>query len=165
MLLFGKFLLLLGIQSRQAEQPLQRYRITRKRERKEWKAYGKLIRKSPKTTVLNSFKVNNNGRSSHWIMFYKKAVLKISVKFLACNFIKKETLPPLFPVNFAKFLRTGFLWNITRQLRYLNNINWCHSGLFIVTFEQVFTHNIYLINLVLLLITLLIACICLLGSL
>ena len=54
---------------------------TRKRER---------IRKSPETTVLNSFKVNNNGRSSHRIMFYKKAVLKISVKFTACNFIKKR---------------------------------------------------------------------------
>ena len=27
---------------------------------------------------------------------------------LACNFIKKETLPQVFPVNFAKFLRIPF---------------------------------------------------------
>ena len=34
----------------------------------------------------------------------------------ACNFIKKETLPQVFSVNLAKFLRTSFLQNTSRRL-------------------------------------------------
>ena len=35
---------------------------------------------------------------------------------LACNFIKKENLPQVFPVNFAKFLRTPFLQSTSGRL-------------------------------------------------
>ena len=35
---------------------------------------------------------------------------------LACNFIKKETLPQVFPVNFAKFLRIPFLQSTSGRL-------------------------------------------------
>ena len=57
-------------------------------------------------------------------VFCKKGVLKNFAKFTekhlcqslffnknagaTCNFIKKETLTQMFPVNFAKFLRTPF---------------------------------------------------------
>ena len=34
----------------------------------------------------------------------------------ACNFINKETLAQVFPVNFAKFLRTPFLQNTSGRL-------------------------------------------------
>ena len=34
------------------------------------------------------------------------------IKLHALNFIKKESLVLVFPVNFAKFLRTPFLQNI-----------------------------------------------------
>ena len=45
-------------------------------------------------------------------VFYKKNILRDFTKFTrkqlcqACNFIKKETLAQVFPVNFTKFLRT-----------------------------------------------------------
>ena len=35
---------------------------------------------------------------------------------LACNFIRKETLAEVFPVNFAKFSRTSFLENTSGKL-------------------------------------------------
>ena len=35
---------------------------------------------------------------------------------IACNFIKKETLAQVFPVNFVKFLRTTFLQNTSGRL-------------------------------------------------
>ena len=41
----------------------------------------------------------------------------------ACNFIKKETLAQVFPVNFAKFLRTPFLQNTRVAAFTLNNLN------------------------------------------
>ena len=34
----------------------------------------------------------------------------------ACNFVKKDTLAQVFPVNFAKFLRTTFLQNTSGRL-------------------------------------------------
>ena len=34
----------------------------------------------------------------------------------ACNFIKKETLPQVFPVNYAKFVRITFLQNTSARL-------------------------------------------------
>ena len=34
----------------------------------------------------------------------------------ACNFIEKETLALVFPVNFVKFLRTPFLQNTPGRL-------------------------------------------------
>ena len=59
-------------------------------------------------------------------VLYKKGVLKTFAKFTgkhlykslflikleaqACNLIKKETLAQVFPVNFAKFLRTSFFY-------------------------------------------------------
>ena len=33
----------------------------------------------------------------------------ITLQDQACNIIKKETLAQVFPVNFAKFLRTAFI--------------------------------------------------------
>ena len=35
---------------------------------------------------------------------------------VAANFIKKETLAQVFPVNFVKFLRTPFLQNTSGRL-------------------------------------------------
>ena len=46
-------------------------------------------------------------RSSRPDVFCEKGVLRNFAK-CACNFIKKETLVQVFPVNFAKFLRTPF---------------------------------------------------------
>ena len=37
----------------------------------------------------------------------------INLQTAACNFVIKDTLTLLFPVNFAKFQRTPFLWNIS----------------------------------------------------
>ena len=34
----------------------------------------------------------------------------------ACNFVKKEALTQVFPVNFAKFLRTSFSQNTSGRL-------------------------------------------------
>ena len=67
-------------------------------------------------------------RSSRPKMFCKKGFLKNFAKFTgkklcqslffnkvaslrpkACNFVKKETLAQVFPVNFAKFQKTPFL--------------------------------------------------------
>ena len=64
-------------------------------------------------------------RSSHWRCSVKKMFLEILqnsqenicarvsflIKLQACNFIKKQALVQVFPVNFAKFLRTPFLQN------------------------------------------------------
>ena len=47
--------------------------------------------------------------------------LFFSIK-LACNFIKKEALAQMFPVNFVKFLRTPFL-QIQIQPLILSEIN------------------------------------------
>ena len=80
-------------------------------------------------------------------MFCKKSVLRDFAKFTekhlcqslffnkvaglspqACNFIKKETLPRYFPVNFAKLIKTPFfiehLWLLLLNLLYsLHDIN------------------------------------------
>ena len=42
---------------------------------------------------------------------HRKTLLAESLQPQACNFIKKETLTQVFPLNFAKFLRTPFLQN------------------------------------------------------
>ena len=42
----------------------------------------------------------------------KKGVLRPQ----ACNFIKKEDLVQVFPVNFEKFLRTPFLQNTSGRM-------------------------------------------------
>ena len=66
-------------------------------------------------------------RSSREDVFCENCVLKNFAKFtgkhvrlsrwpVACNFIKKETLAQMFPVNFAKFLGTPFL---TEHLRWV----------------------------------------------
>ena len=63
-------------------------------------------------------------RSSHRKCYIKKAALKSFSKFTgkqrlffnipsACNFIEKETLVQVFPVNFAKVLRKPFLRKIS----------------------------------------------------
>ena len=78
---------------------------------------------------------NEQCGSSHPEVFCRKGVLRNFAKFTgkhlcqslffnkvtglrpeACNFIKKETLVQVFPVEFAKFLRTPFL---TEHLRWL----------------------------------------------
>ena len=71
-------------------------------------------------------------RSSHQSRSEGKSVLRNFAKFtekhlclslyfnkvagLACNFIKIETLAQVFPVNFAKFLRTPFSQNTSGRL-------------------------------------------------
>ena len=45
----------------------------------------------------------------------------------ACSFIKKEALERCFPVNFAKFLRTLFLKNISRRQAYHDKC-YCHKA-------------------------------------
>ena len=40
----------------------------------------------------------------------------IKLQQLACNFDKKETIALVFSCDFAKSLRTPFLWNISGQL-------------------------------------------------
>ena len=71
-------------------------------------------------------------RSSHQRCSVKKSVLKNFAKFTgkhlrqsfffnkvagaACNFIKKETLTQVFPVNFTKFLRIPFLQKTSGRL-------------------------------------------------
>ena len=58
-------------------------------------------------------------------MFCKKSVLKVFTKFTRLKaFSKKETLAQVFPVNFAKFLRTPFL---TEHLRWLLLKTWINS--------------------------------------
>ena len=75
---------------------------------------------------------------SHQKSSIKKVLLQISqnshentcarVSFFnkACNFIKKETLTQVFPVNFAKFVRTPFFtehlrWLLLREHKLLHN--------------------------------------------
>ena len=71
-------------------------------------------------------------RSSHQSCYEGKSVLRNFAKFTekhlcqslyfnkvagqACNFIKIEALAQVFPVNFAKFLRTPFLQNTSGRL-------------------------------------------------
>ena len=76
--------------------------------------------------------VSFTSRSSRQRCSVKKGVLRNFLKFTekhlcqslffnkvagsACNFIKKETLAQLFPVNFTKFLRTPFSQNTYGRL-------------------------------------------------
>ena len=49
-----------------------------------------------------NFKFNTSGQPE------EKTREKSEAVTVACNFIKKETSPQVFPVNFAKFLRITF---------------------------------------------------------
>ena len=53
---------------------------------------------------------NTSARVSFLIKLQARLFLN-KVTGAACNFIEKETLAQVFPVNFAKFLRTPFLQN------------------------------------------------------
>ena len=50
----------------------------------------------------------------------------------ACNFINKETLAQVFPVNFAKFLRTPFFTEHLRWLLLKVMEEFCFTGILIL---------------------------------
>ena len=49
-----------------------------------------------------------------------QSLIKTLIKTLNKNFIQKQTLAQVFPVNFAKFLRTSFLKNTSGRLLLFN---------------------------------------------
>ena len=110
-------------------------------------------------------------RNSRPEVFCKKCVLRDFAKFTgkhlyqrlffnkvagleACNFIKKETLAQVFPVNLAKFLRAAFLQNTSGWLLLTGedvDLTWLHSILLKKILEerkkqiQVFSNGLVLL--------------------
>ena len=66
-------------------------------------------------------------QNSHENIFVRACLL---IKLQAYNFIKKETLTQVFPVNFAKFLITPFLWNTFGRLLLIHFLPSEERGLF-----------------------------------
>ena len=96
-------------------------------------------------------RIEENVSSSRPQVFYKKGFprnfAKLAGKHLcqslffnkvaglgpqACNFINKETLAQVFPVNFAKFLRTPFFTEHLRWLLLKVMEEFCFTGILIL---------------------------------
>ena len=62
-----------------------------------------------------------------------------------CNFIKKEALAQVFPVNFVEFLRTPFLRNISGNYFYIYHL----TGLILIISRPArTTHTVHLADIV-----------------
>ena len=62
------------------------------------------------------FKISQNSQENTFARVWNVSFLENFANALkACNFIKKETLSQVFPVNFAKLFRTPFSQNTSRR--------------------------------------------------